>query len=419
VLQGQVVGGTTVVNNAVSIPPPDDTVAEWQRRLDGGLGNGDLGEAVEAVRKLLEIGEQPAEVFAEGTKKFVAGIDELGLRDRARRFTPVDANIKDCLGCGYCNIGCAFGRKLSMLDTLLPRAQREFGPDSLRIVSECEVERIEHAAGRVSGFACKVDGRRLEVTADRYIVCAGAVGSSYLLGRSGIGGGAAGKRLSFNMGSAITADFEDEVHSYDGLQITHVFEPGGGPDVVMETWFNPVLAQALAMPGWFEQHRRNMLRYPHLAATGVLVGTESNGRVEKALFGGADVVYEPTDADLRRLVEGIKLAGEIYLAAGATRVMPATFQYESFSDPEELGRLDEVVTDSSDIQLGTGHPQGGNSLSTDPAEGVVDPEAFTVHGTENLHVCDASVFPTSIGVNPQLTVMSLAHLAAGRIAALG
>jgi choline dehydrogenase-like flavoprotein len=28
------------------------------------------------------------------------------------------------------------------------------------------------------------------------------------------------------------------------------------------------------------------------------------------------------------------------------------------------------------------------------------------------------VFPTSVGVNPQLTVMSLAHLAAGRIAAL-
>ena len=75
-----------------------------------------------------------------------------------------------------------------------------------------------------------------------------------------------------------------------------MFEPGrGGPDVVMETWFNPVVSQALAMPGWFDQHRRNMRAYDRMAATGVLVGTESNGRVEKALFGGADVVYEPTD----------------------------------------------------------------------------------------------------------------------------
>jgi choline dehydrogenase-like flavoprotein len=418
VLQGQVVGGTTVVNNAVSIPPPEDVVEEWQRRLDGGLGNGDLGAAVESVRELLEIGEQPGEVFSPGTLKFVEGVEKMGLSERARRFSPIDANIKGCLGCGYCNIGCAFGRKLSVLDTLLPRAQREFGPESLRIASECEVERIEHAAGRVSSLTCKVDGRRVEATAERYVVCGGAVASSYLLGRSGLGGGAAGIGLSFNMGSPITADFDEEVHSYDGLQITHVFEPGGRPDVIMETWFNPVLAQALAMPGWFEQHRRNMLRYPHMAATGVLVGTDSNGKVEKALFGGADVVYEPTPSDLRRLVEGIKLAGEIYLAAGARRVMPATFQYRSFGRAEQLDELDELVTDSSDIQLGTGHPQGGNALSLDPAEGVVDPEAFAVHGTENLHLCDASVFPTSVGVNPQLTVMALAHLAAGRIAAL-
>ncbi len=67
------------------------------------------------------------------------------------------------------------------------------------------------------------------------------------------------------------------------------------------------------------------------------------------------------------------------------------------------------------ITLGTGHPQGGNALSRQPGRGVVDPD-FRVHGFANLYVCDASVFPTSIKVNPQLTVMSLAHYAAERIA---
>jgi len=73
------------------------------------------------------------------------------------------------------------------------------------------------------------------------------------------------------------------------------------------------------------------------------------------------------------------------------------------------------VRDASDITLGTGHPQGGNVLSTDPARGVVDPD-FKVYGYDNLFVCDASVFPSSIGVNPQLTVMALAHYAAPFIA---
>ena len=69
------------------------------------------------------------------------------------------------------------------------------------------------------------------------------------------------------------------------------------------------------------------------------------------------------------------------------------------------------MRDNTDIQLHSSHPQGGNALSRDPSKGVVDPH-FRAHGIERLHVCDASVFPSSITVNPQLTVMGLAEMAA-------
>jgi choline dehydrogenase-like flavoprotein len=154
-----------------------------------------------------------------------------------------------------------------------------------------------------------------------------------------------------------------------------------------------------------------------MTATGVLVGTASTGKVEPALFGGADVVFEPNQADLRELIEGLKLAGRIYLEADARRVMPATFVYHEFREPDDLERLDDIVADNSDIQLGTGHPQGGNALNASPERGVVDPAGFRVHGFSNLHLCDASVFPTSVKVNPQLTTMALAECAAPRIAA--
>jgi choline dehydrogenase-like flavoprotein len=219
------------------------------------------------------------------------------------------------------------------------------------------------------------------------------------------------------MGSPITAEFDQELRSYDGLQISHLLQPSGEAGFVMETWFNPVLAQALAMPGWFEDHRRNMRRYAYMTATGVLVGTEANGRIRRALTGGPDVDFTPTEQDLGRLIEGLKLAGRIYLEAGARRVMPATFAFHAFETEAALERLDEIVQSKSDIQLGTGHPQGGNPLSLHPESGVVDPRSFRVHGTRNLYLCDASVFPTSITVNPQMTVMSLAEHAAPMVAA--
>ena len=54
-------------------------------------------------------------------------------------------------------------------------------------------------------------------------------------------------------------------------------------------------------------------------------------------------------------------------------------------------------------------------MTDDPGIGAVD-TSFRVHGYDNLYVCDASVFPTSIKVNPQLTIMALAGYAAELIA---
>ena len=355
VLQGMCVGGTTVINNAVSIRTPPEVVADWDERCGGALTG--LESNMDAIVELLDINTQPPEVFAAGVSKFVEGVEKLELEQKARVFEPVAANIRDCLGCGYCNIGCAYGRKLSMLDTLLPQAQ-EMGPGELRIVSECAAEGIEAGDGRVEGISCRANGSRVRVRADRYVVAAGAVGSSYLLGRSGVGGAAVGQGLGFNIGSPITAEFDERLDNYAGLQITHVYRPRGVPDYVMETWFNPVLSQALAMPGWFYDHRRNMLRYAYMAATGVIVGSASNASVEKALLGGADVVYTPEQADLERVLEGLKLAGRIYLEAGAKRVMPATFEYHSFTSPEQLDQLTEIVKDSSRHPARHGPPAG-------------------------------------------------------------
>lgn len=419
VLQGMCVGGTTVVNNAVCFDLPAPVLQRWNDPdgFDAGLDEARLRESFAAVRRWLRVREQTNAILHPGARKFAEGIARLNLNAPPNRFGIVEANIADCLGCGYCNIGCAYGKKLSMLDTVLPWAQQQFGPDGLRILAECQAEGIVTDGGRATAVACRLsDGRVLRVSANTIVVAGGAINSSWLLMRSGVGGPLVGRQLGFNMGSPITADFDEELHSYDGLQISHYFVPADGQGFVMETWFNPVAAQALAMPGWFEDHYHNMRRYAHLTATGVLVGTQGNGRVRAALTGGPDIDFEPMREDLARLIAGLKLLGRIYLAAGARRVMPTTFRYHEFTTEAELERLDDYIIDSSDIAIGTGHPQGGNAISRDPRKGVVDP-SFRVHGFANLYVCDASVFPSSITVNPQLTVMALAHYAAPLIAA--
>jgi choline dehydrogenase-like flavoprotein len=417
VLQGKCVGGSTVVNNAVCYDLPDRTLQRWNDPdgLDAGLDPDRLAKSFKGLREWLPVYSQKTNKRLQaGGTKMAEGIGKLGLDGVGPDDGVVDANIKDCLGTGYCNIGCPYGKKLSALDNILPRTQRKFG-DGVRIFSECLAEHIETKRGRAGAVVCRLsDGRRLRVTANTVVVAGGALASSLLLQRSGLGGKLAGTGLSFNVGAPLTADFEEKLNSYDGLQITHGYRPPGEDQLILESWFNPVGTQALMMPGWFSDHYENMRRYPHLSCIGVVVGSQRNGTVKAKSGRGMKLTYEPTGADLGLMLKGTKLAARIHFASGAKRVMPMTFRSRSYTSIEQVDELDEIVHDNTDIGLHTSHPQGGNAISRDPEKGVVD-DHFRVHGTENVYVCDASVFPSSVTVNPQLTVMALADYAAAGI----
>jgi choline dehydrogenase-like flavoprotein len=111
----------------------------------------------------------------------------------------------------------------------------------------------------------------------------------------------------------------------------------------------------------------------------------------------------------------VAAVARIWFAAGALRVIPATFRGLEFFQPDQLHLLESTVVEPDDLSFGSAHPQGGNPMSDDPSIGVVSSE-FRVHGLDNLYVVDASVFPTSVGVNPQLAIMAMADRAARIVA---
>ncbi|MFZ0041992.1 MAG: GMC family oxidoreductase N-terminal domain-containing protein [Solirubrobacteraceae bacterium] len=418
VLQGMCVGGSTVVNNGVCFDVPDAVLDRWsQPDLDAALPRAALADSFTEVRKLIGVENQAA-----------AAANPIVGRLGGAPLVAVDADLHDCIGCGYCNIGCAYGRKLSMLATVLPQTQhatdarRERDPSfrgRLEIVPECEVTAIRHQDGRVTGVKCSLrgSGGELEVDADAVVLAAGAIHSSRILMASRIGGSIVGRGLSANLGSHMTAHWGDgpPLRAFEGLQMSHYLNDGDAEHMV-ETWFNPLMSQAVVMPGWLGDHQQNMRRYDRLGCLGVLVGSTRDGnRVTRSrdLISGAEINFTPSTGDLDRLLTGLRHAGRLMLDAGADCVMPATFLYHELRTAADLERLriGGLVKDASDISVNTAHPQGGNPISARRALGVVD-DRLRVHGYSNLHVCDASVFPTAITVNPQLTVMALAHYAA-------
>ncbi len=429
ILQGSCVGGTTVVNNAVSFETPPHILDRWNDDYHAALEPTAYWNAQQAVMDRLSIKPidqtattRPADQIVNPlSHRLQKGIDQV-FGTGGYTYAPVKANITDCLGCGYCNLGCKYGRKLSMLDEVLPRAQRDYG-DALQILSEAEAVQLKEDGDKISEVVVKLGGRRLiHIRKPKTVIVAGgAIASSWLLMRSGIGKSLPiGRRLCFNMGSPLHAQFDSVMDAFDGLQISHYLQVDGQRDFIFETWFNPPVAQALVMPGWLDTHFHNMSEYERMVAMGVVVGTDAREDTyirRAALFpGNPEVVYKPSSTDLDKLVDAMIMMGRVLLGSGAERVLASTRSYHSytsgrahFTSEDDLGYLKELVKTDEDLLLSSAHPQGGNPLGA-----VLDAD-FRVRGYRNLYVCDASAFPSSVTVNPQLTVMNLAWYAGERI----
>jgi choline dehydrogenase-like flavoprotein len=418
VFQGSCVGGSTVLNNAVCFKMPEPVLDNWNKNFNTGLNKTEVLKSMDRVWDMIGVNHMNGDKDVNGKVRlnpggylFKEGCKNLGYNSPPNITDSVNANISGCLGCGYCNIGCQYNKKLSMLTTILPEIQKKYGKDSLEIIAGCEAVRLNKNGSGISNVECQFNnGRKIKVYGKTFVVSAGAISSSILLLKSKLGIENVGENVSFNVGSQITAAYPYKIDSYDGLQISHYMKTSPDTGYIMESWFNPPMFQSTAMPGWFEDHYKNMKRYDRLACVGILVGSESNAKARIAGLTGREIDYTPTKKDFQTLLAGLELAGEIMFASGAESVMPNTFRYYEFRKSDEVKKLHEVIKDPSEITLGTGHPQGGNIISSSPDKGVINPE-FKVFNYNNLFVCDASVFPTSLGVNPQVTVMGLADYA--------
>jgi choline dehydrogenase-like flavoprotein len=403
ILQGSCVGGSTVVSNMVLMRADERVLDRWRRF---GAAVPGLGAAYEAIERSVDARPMAPSEASRSTALFEAGARAIG--------APTHKMLKalgDCHACGNCNIGCTFGTKKSALSTFIRWAEA----DGARVLAETNVDRVRVSRGEVDYVEATVGPtqERIRVHARVVVVSAGAIGSSAVLLASGIRRNV-GTRLSFNAGAMVVAEFDEPIDSYDADQMTTYLKTD---DYLIEATHNPLMSAALTTPGWMAEHSALMRRSRHLAYAGAMVGTEPTGRVVWSPWTGHEETrFQATARDIRLLRGGLKTIARVFFAAGARRVLLPTEEFTSLSRPTDVGIIDDQIRTMRDIQCGSSHPQGGNPMSDDPAVGVVDSD-FAVHGARGLFVCDASVFPDSVEVNPMNTIMAMARVAAPKILA--
>jgi choline dehydrogenase-like flavoprotein len=136
-----------------------------------------------------------------------------------------------------------------------------------------------------------------------------------------------------------------------------------------------------------------------------MVSDTSRGSVRERA-GRPQVRYDLNADDTAAFKRGIELLTELYWAAGARAVYPPVAGIDELRDGDSRA-LRERELRPRDLTLMAFHPLGTARADARPQHGVVDAD-LKLHGVESLYLADASVVPSSLGVNPQITIMALA-----------
>jgi len=409
-LQGKMVGGSSPINGAICWRLPRDVHAEWSA-ADPALRDALPWDEIETITDAIEarIGVAPTDPAVAGPKNLLMakGAEALGLEHR-----PIRRNVRGCTGLGRCMQGCPRGAKQSADATLLADAIER----GATVLSSVEVRSVLCRDGRADGVVgVAAGGGRVRVVARHAVVlAASAVQTPVLLLASGLRHGPVGEGFQCHPGVSMAGRFRDPVRMWEGATQGHEVIGLRHEGLKFEVLGFDLTVLAARLEGFGTDFARAIAGMAHWLDWGVAVRAEARGRV-RSVRGHTVVTYRPTARDVRLFRRGLRVLGEMMLAAGAEEVAPAVRGVAPrTSSPSLLAELEQSGPQSpAAYTAAVTHMFGTCRMGSDPARSVVRPD-FRHHAVASLYVADSSVFPTNVGVNPQVPIMALATLCARR-----
>jgi choline dehydrogenase-like flavoprotein len=429
ILQGRCVGGSTTVNWTSSFRTPASTLQFWQNKFGlSTYGAQDLAPYFAQAEQRLNILPW-LQAPNQNNDLLRRGAAQLGIATAA-----IPRNVKGCWDLGSCGLGCPTNAKQSMLVTTIPAALDQ----GAQLLTQTRAERFELANGRanrVSALICRVleknralaqSGRAqaaIKIIAKHYVLAGGAINSPAVLLRSGAPDphGRLGSRTFLHPVVMSSSVFGQKVEAWNGapqsVYSDHFLQTqaiDGAIGYKLEAPpLHPVIF-ASTVPG-FGQDQHDLLRaFPHNHTLLALLrdgfhAEAPGGQVKLRADDSAVLDYPLSDFVMDGARRALLSMMEIQFAAGAKQVLPLhemATPYTSWAQAREAVKA--LPMRPRLVKLVSAHVMGGCGLAGTERQGVTRPDG--VHWQlENLSIHDGSLFPTSIGANPQLSVYGVVN----------
>ena len=421
ILQGRCVGGSTTVNWTSSFRTPAPTLKFWQDKF--GLSS----YTTEALAPYFAQAEQRLNITPwlmapnENNDLLRRGAVKLGIPAAS-----IARNVKGCWNLGSCGLGCPTNAKQSMLVTTIPAAL-ELGA---QLLTEVRAERFELANGKVTALICRnvepngafaqagLARGAIKIIAKHFVLAGGAINSPAVLLRSAAPDphGRLGTRTFLHPVVMSSSVFAQKVEAWSGapqsIYTDHFLQTqaiDGAMGYKLEAPPLHPLVFASTVPGFGQGQHELLSSFPH---NHTLLALLRDGFHEDAPGGkvglrgdnSAVLDYPLTDYVMDGARRALLSMMEIQFAAGARQVFPLhemAAPYTSWA--QARAAVLALPMKPHLLKIVSAHVMGGCCLASTEVQGVTRPDGMHWQ-LENLSIHDGSVFPTSIGANPQLSV---------------
>lgn len=420
---GRGLGGGTVVNYTTSFPTPDHVRAEWAALGTPQFLTSEYDDAMAAVNARLGVNQDHpgAGVRDQALER---GAQALGWNVAA-----MPRNVLGCdqgIECGRCGMGCRIGAKQSVAKTWLVDAAE----NGARTYVGAQARTVTIENGRAVGVvAVSPGGDVLTVKSRAVVVAAGAIQTPALLKRSGLANPNIGKHLRLHPATALWGRLPELVNPWEGaMQARYVNEwtdfNGDGYGVLFETApLTPAFGSGFVNWRSGAQHLERMQDLRHMLGVAIIVRDKGPGGTVKIGKDGEPIAsYTLSPGDTELLMKGFEGAARIAEAAGATQIYSTHHRTMGY-EPGKRGNLDSFMREiraegaaPARLALAALHIMGTARMGGSAEMSALNPDGET-WDVKNLVVADGSCFPTASGVNPMISIESIAYMNAKRLAA--
>ena len=301
--------------------------------------------------------------------------------------------------------------------TFLPRAVR----DGAQVISDARVHRIQHEGRQVCGVTVhKLDPMKrvtgsFNVSAKRVLLAAGAMHTPLLVQKSlGKKLKHVGRNITFHPSFRMIARFDQEIRGWKGALQSAYSKDFEQDRMTLVGLFVPPGVLAATMPGFGPAHTDRAKQIPNMAMFGGLIHDEGGGILRGGLGSEPIVTYRMSPEDRAAVPLLLKRMAKTFINAGAQEVFIPVLGHEPIA-ATHFNSVDFDRIPLKRLECASQHPLGSCRMGTHENSSAVS-ENGQMWGIKGLYVADGSVIPTSLGVNPQVTVMTMALRIGRRLA---